>query len=319
MGSIYRPKYRRRDGTVVESQAYWLKYYRNGRPLRESAETDKEGAARKLLRQREGDISRGLAITPQTNRALVSELAADVVTDYRTNGKKSVKDAARNFAQHLLPFFDGWRAANIATADVRKYIEHRQAEGAANATINRELSALGRAFTLGLEAGKVTQKPKIRRLREDNVRTGFFEQEQFAAVRAHLAAPLQPLVTFAYLTGWRVPSEVQPLQWRQVDFAASTVRLDPGTTKNREGRVFPMTAELRVLLEAQRAHTDAVQRPTGASSPTSSTATGARCASSRRRGPARARRPGASGRSATTSAAPPSAISFAPVFPSAWR
>ena len=44
-----------------------------------------------------------------------------------------------------------------------------------------------------------------------------------------------------------------PLQWRQVDFAAGTVRLDPGTTKNGEGRVFPMTAELRALLEAQRA------------------------------------------------------------------
>ncbi len=51
-----------------------------------------------------------------------------------------------------------------------------------------------------------------------------------------------------------------PLQWRQIDFAAGTVRLDPGTTKNGEGRVFPMTAELRALLEAQRAHTDAVQR-----------------------------------------------------------
>jgi integrase len=41
------------------------------------------------------------------------------------------------------------------------------------------------------------------------------------------------------------------------------VRLDPGTTKNNEGRVFPMTAELRALLEEQRAHTDAVQRKEG--------------------------------------------------------
>lgn len=32
-----------------------------------------------------------------------------------------------------------------------------------------------------------------------------------------------------------MPSEVLPLQWSQVDFKAGTVRLDPGTTKNREG------------------------------------------------------------------------------------
>jgi integrase len=31
------------------------------------------------------------------------------------------------------------------------------------------------------------------------------------------------------------------------------VRLDPGTTKNREGRVFPMTDDLRALLEEQYA------------------------------------------------------------------
>lgn len=54
-----------------------------------------------------------------------------------------------------------------------------------------------------------------------------------------------------------------PLRWRHVDFTAGTVRLDPGTTKNGEGRVFPMTAELRALLETQRTHTDAVQRECG--------------------------------------------------------
>jgi integrase len=39
--------------------------------------------------------------------------------------------------------------------------------------------------------------------------------------------------------GWRIPSEVLALQWRQVDFEGAEVRLDPGTAKNNEGRVFP--------------------------------------------------------------------------------
>jgi hypothetical protein len=49
-------------------------------------------------------------------------------------------------------------------------------------------------------------------------------------------------------------------QWRQVDFAAATVTLDPGTTKNDEGRTFPMTGDLRTLLTEQRATTEAVQK-----------------------------------------------------------
>ena len=73
----------------------------------------------------------------------------------------------------------------------------------------------------------------------------------------------RPVITFAYLTGWRIPSEVLTIEWRQVDFGASEVRLDPGTTKNREGRVFPFTPELRRLLEDQRRAVTELKRTRG--------------------------------------------------------
>jgi integrase len=60
-------------------------------------------------------------------------------------------------------------------------------------------------------------------------------------------------VEFAYITGWRIKSEILPLEWRHVDFGAGEVRLDAGATKNREGRIFPFTDDLRALLEAQYA------------------------------------------------------------------
>ena len=85
-------------------------------------------------------------------------------------------------------------------------------------------------------------------LQENNVRTGFFERDQFAAVRDRLAEPLRAAAMFMYLTGWRI-SEVLGLQWRHVDFDAGAVRLDPGTTKRAEGREFPFTNELRALLD----------------------------------------------------------------------
>jgi len=203
------------------------------------------------------------AITNDARFLFFDELAADVINDYEINDKRAIKEVRRNIEKHLKPVFRGWKAAAITTADIRKYIVQRQAEQAANATINRELSTLKRAFSLGIEAGKLTFKPKIPLLRENNVRKGFFEPQQFETVRAHLPEPLQGLVTFAYITGWRGPSEVLPLQWRQVDFTAGTVRLDAGTTKNGEARVFPFTMEIRAILEAQRAYTDTVQRDRG--------------------------------------------------------
>ena len=70
-------------------------------------------------------------------------------------------------------------------------------------------------------------------------------------------------MTFAYLTGWRCRSEILPLLWRNVDFEAGTIRLDVGSTKNKDGRVIYMTADLRRLLEEQRRKTLALQREKG--------------------------------------------------------
>jgi hypothetical protein len=50
-----------------------------------------------------------------------------------------------------------------------------------------------------------------------------------------------------------------------VDLEAGIVRLEPGTTKSREGRLFPLAAvdELRLMLESQKAHTDALAKAEG--------------------------------------------------------
>ncbi|MFQ5830901.1 MAG: tyrosine-type recombinase/integrase [Candidatus Methylomirabilia bacterium] len=161
---------------------------------------------------------------------------------------------------HLLPFFGHRRAVHVTSADVAAYIGQRQAEDAANGTINRELAALKRMYSLAVAAEKIHRAPRIKMLKENNTRQGFFEREQFEAVRRHLREHLKLVVTFAYITGWRIMSEILGLQWRQVDFKAGTVRLEPGTTKNDEGRTFFMTPELRATLEAQRARTEALQR-----------------------------------------------------------
>ena len=80
---------------------------------------------------------------------------------------------------------------------------------------------------------------------------------------AHLPEAIRAVVRLAYITGWRIPSEVLPLQWRQVDFEAGQIRLDAGTTKNNEGRVFPMTAALRNVLEQQRQERDRLRLERG--------------------------------------------------------
>jgi len=56
----------------------------------------------------------------------------------------------------------------------------------------------------------------------------------------------------------RLKSEILTRQWAHVDLQSGWLRLEPGETKNPEGRQFPITPALRVVLEHQRERTLAV-------------------------------------------------------------
>jgi integrase len=263
VGSIFKPKYRnKKSGELRQSKIYWIKYYRNGRAERENTHSSDYSVAKRLLQSREGDVARGIPVSAKLGKVKIDELTEDVVTNYKINNKKSLGHVKRRLRKHIIPFFGGRRALTITTADIERFILERQEEGASNAEINRELSIIKRSFMIGVRAAKILSIPHIPTLKENNVRTGFFEHDQFMAVISHLKLPLQQLMTFYYITGCR-KSEGLTLQWRQVDLSTGRLTLDPGTTKNDEGRVFPFTQELRDLLEAQRDITDQLQHEKG--------------------------------------------------------
>jgi integrase len=249
-------------GLRKRGEVWWIRYNRNGRRYEESARSSRKADAVRLLQLREGDVAKGVPVTPALHRTTFDEAVQDVINDYKANGKRTVEHVARRWTLHLQPAFGGRRLGAITTPDLRAYITARQKAGAKTATINRELAVVKRAFRLALQAGKTLQMPHVPMMRERNVRTGFFEREQFEAVRRHLPAPLQAVITFAYLTGWRVPSEVSTLQWRQIDWRSETVRLEVGTTKNDEGRTFPFgeLPALRTLLLELRDQHDALRK-----------------------------------------------------------
>jgi integrase len=214
--------------------------------------------------KRPGYVASGrMTIAPQLLRLTFRAATREVLDDYRMNRKRSLADVQRHLRLHLGPFFGRRRMSAITTVDVRRYVARRQGEGAKNATINRELAVLKRAFTLAIAAGTLPSRPHITLLREDNVRRGFFEAEEFEAVRRRLPPDLADFVSFLHTTGWRWRSEAARLRWTNIAFDAGEVRLEPGTTKTGEGRVFPFTAELRALLERRREVTRDRERELG--------------------------------------------------------
>jgi integrase len=246
------PKYRRGSGSVYLKRGWcYIKYYTAGKPVYEATGTKNKAEARRLLQARLGQLAEGRYIGPAAERVTFEELAQGLLNDYKANRKKTVRWIECRLRLHLLPFFGGRKAQDIKTADVKAYIARRQEEGDGNGTINLELAALKRAFNLALQAEQITRKPHIPRLPENNVRQGFFEPREFQAVLTRLPDYLKPPIAFAYQVGWRTRSEIFPLTWQQVDLDTGTVRLEVGTTKNKDGRLVYLPASLRDVLEAQ--------------------------------------------------------------------
>jgi integrase len=254
-------KRKKGDGSVFQRGAvWWVKYYRNGKPYRETSGSDKESEARKLLKKRLGEIVLGRFVGPDAERVTIRELAEQYRNDYRVNQKKSLDKAERMVKRHdddgkeidseLMAYFGDYKAHNVGTDRVKAYVAQRLEKGAANATINRELAALKRMYNLGLQSETIHRKPYIPMLKENNARKGFFEHGEFIAFRNALPEYFKPVVTFAYYTGWR-KQEILSLEWNQVDLNGRTVRLDVGTTKNDKGRLIVLDGELLETMQGQ--------------------------------------------------------------------
>jgi integrase len=263
LGNVYQPTYRDRQGALKHTSTWWLVYHVNGKRIAENAHTTNRAEAVRLLKKRTGDAALGKPVGPQVDKTTLDDLVAMVEADYKANSRRSL-DRVQDAATHLRAFFRGERKAREISPDrVTAYQAQRLDQGAASSSVNYEVAVIRRGFHLAYRAGKVAMRPEFAMLHVDNARTGFFERDQFDAVLPHLPDYLKSVLTAAYITGWRTNSELLTRQWRHVDLEHGWLRLEPGETKNGDGREFPFTPELRTLLEAQRLYVDQLQRATG--------------------------------------------------------
>ncbi len=228
---------------------WWIQYYVHGRLFRESSRSPLKSVSVAILKKREGEGVDGRLPSTKAQKTTFDDLARLYIQDYEINQRKSI-DNAHHYIAHLSEHFVDVRAMEITTQRINDYIVHRQSQRAANATINRELSAIKRMFRLGtLQTPPfVLSIPHIPRLKEDNVRKGFFAEEEYRALRSALPDHLKIPFIIGYWTGMRA-GEILGLRWEQVEPERRLLRLEPGTTKNKHGRTVPLVREVMEILD----------------------------------------------------------------------
>jgi len=263
MGSLYK-----RGGT------WWMKYYVNGKPVRKSTGTKKRMIAKEILKKEVLGVELSKISGGSIEDVIFDDIVEVFLRDYRINNKKSLMRAEIS-SKNLLAEFNEILVSKITTSMIDMYIDKRMKSscgscnenfvgrdvclycgsenvknGVVSATVNRELSALKRMFKLGAENTPplVGNIPKINMLKENNIRTGFFEHGEFLEVRSQLPDYLKPVITFAYKSGCRL-EEILGLTWGKVDRANGYVRLESGDTKTGEARSIYFDAELKVMFD----------------------------------------------------------------------
>ena len=237
-------------------------------------------AAKAKLKDMVDEANAGnISVGGDPSQVRYSDLRKLYMDDYRRQENKSLMHNAETGEDyvcglsHLDTFFgfdpsqdapSGMKAIHMDD-QIAKFEEARKAEGAANGTINRSLAALRRMSTLAVKAKKLQYPIRIEMLPEPKQpRAGFLSisdyqklYDSFGMEVENLAtgsvnrpfAYIQPVLQVGFYTGMRL-SEILNLRWSNVDLAEELIHLNPGETKNDEGRDIPMIDGLPKMFEA---------------------------------------------------------------------
>src|SRR6266404_5927784 len=247
------------------SSFFWVAYYSHGKEEREVARHVRTGdklevseknqhEAQRFLKRRLGEIAAeqhgGRAfVGPQQERVTINELLDGLETDYKLRDRWNVKVASN--VKPLRDYFGTWRAFEVTSEAIGKYIEGLREQGYSNATVNRRTQLLGQAFKTAIRNKQLSQQPFIPRLSEiGNERQGFFETADFEAVIARLPEYLRDFCRFGFVTGWRKGS-IDSLRWS--DVGEDVIYLRAENSKTRKAETMPLQGELQEIIDRRRA------------------------------------------------------------------
>jgi integrase len=239
-------------GSVFQVGRIWyIQYYDHGRKISESSHSSDRQQAEDLLKQRLADVVCGRDVAP--SKATVADLCDLVLADYRLRKRRDLNTVEWRYKAHVEPALGSVQAARLTAAQIRAYLEDRRKAGAADATINRELAIVRRAFILAKreEPPLVARTPYIPKLEEDNARQGFLEPEQYEKLLEELPTNLKALYVCGYHVGAR-KGELLKIEWSQVDFDARVIRLTAGQTKGKKPRCLPIYGDMERWLRLQQ-------------------------------------------------------------------
>ncbi len=219
-----------------------------------SLDPETKEVAMRLFKDKLEDFLPGLRRVDNQQRGMSLWEATEYCLTYPEIKAKS--DEYRNrlkgcFCHLILKLGRKINVQSIGIRDLEQYKRLRLKEDAAPATVNRELTALSKLFSILvkndlLDRNIVREVPKLSE--KDNLRQVYLSYSDFCRILAHLPDWYAPMALTAYYTGMR-QGEIRNLTRSQLDLDRRVIRLGPKDTKERSHKRIPIHDELVSVLE----------------------------------------------------------------------
>lgn len=222
---------------------------------RESEGITREQAERAIenyrTKAREGRLD--LPIGRKTHRAFSEAGEAYLMQiENQTKHGRNFNRKTSHMRQRLIPYFGKLRPDKVTDFTIGNYVRQRKDEGAAVATINRELSTLSHFLNRCIEWGWIKQRAKIDKGEEARKRIVVLSHVDQKALMQAAMKDQDPMtwlfVAIAMGTGMR-HSEVLRIKWEHIDFENRRIFLP---TAKAGGREQPMPPTLADALAKER-------------------------------------------------------------------
>ena len=220
---------------------WWTCISHNGRKIQKSLETSDKKLAQAIeakirIELVEGDYFEKLV----GRKKMFKDMMDKFMVEHAPKVSRNMQISYASSLTHLNPFFCESNLLSISPKMVSRYKVLRNSEGAAPASINRELSMLSVAFNVAIKEWEWLKENPVSRVsneKENNARDRWLTEEEEKCLLENSPGWLGEIIIFSLNTGLRL-GELISLEWSRVDIDKKTIFIDK--TKNGDRKTIPL-------------------------------------------------------------------------------
>ncbi len=220
---------------------WWTCIRHNGKKIQKSLETSDRRLAKAIEAKVKTEIVEGSYFDKLVGRnKTFKDMMDKFMKEYAPKMSSSMQRSYATSLKHLNPYFGGSNLLSISAKMVSRYKVLRSGEGAAPASVNRELSMLSKAFNLAIREWqwlKDNPVSMVKKDKENNERDRWLTKDEEQKILDNSPEWLRDIIIFDLNTGLRL-QELLSLEWSRVNLLRRTILIQE--TKNGSPKTLPL-------------------------------------------------------------------------------